>query len=70
MTRFELGVLLARALGLDPARIRPGSRTTAPPPPRPDDVSLDSSRALARLARTRIRTVAEGAAELHATGAR
>jgi dTDP-4-dehydrorhamnose reductase len=70
MTRFELGVVLARALGLDPARIHRGSRVTAPPPPRPDDVSLDSSRAIGRLARTRIRTVAEGAQDLRTAGAR
>jgi dTDP-4-dehydrorhamnose reductase len=44
MSRYEMGVRLARALGLDGGGLTPGSRTlAAAPEPRPADLSLDSS---------------------------
>jgi dTDP-4-dehydrorhamnose reductase len=55
LSRFELGRLLVDALGLDPGLLRRASQRDAPPPPRPSDVSLDSSRALGLLRATRVR---------------
>jgi dTDP-4-dehydrorhamnose reductase len=45
MTRFELGELLCRAFGFDPALLRPATR----PADRPRDTSLDSSRLIGLL---------------------
>ena len=53
VSRYELGKLIARRDGLDPAALRAGLRATAGPPA-PLDVRLDSTRTQARLT-TRLR---------------
>lgn len=55
VSRYELGALLARAYGLDPAAIA-GARSAESPVRRPRNCALDSSRAQALLA-TRLRGV-------------
>lgn len=45
LSRFEMGLSLAQALGVDPGLVVPSRRADlAAPEPRPRDVSLDSSR--------------------------
>ncbi|WP_212817114.1 sugar nucleotide-binding protein [Polymorphospora rubra] len=54
LSRVELGGLVARRHGIDPARLRTGRAADSGLPPRPAEVRLDPPRALALL-RTRIR---------------
>lgn len=62
VSRHELGGLLARACGLDPAGIA-AARSAESPVPRPRNCALDSGRAQAMLA-TRLRGVREVLADL------
>ncbi|WP_229398417.1 sugar nucleotide-binding protein [Micromonospora okii] len=57
VSRAELGLLVARRFGVDPAGLRTAT-SAASGPPRPTEVRLDSSRAAALL-RTRLRGASE-----------
>ena len=62
LSRYEIGVAVARGMGLDPAPIRRASRLSMQSPePRPRDTSLNGEKWLARFPAWKPRTIEEAA---------